>query len=68
MTYQRPEDQLGVPDKYRHPRSESELLGVVTPAEPASCDHDFEFVVTAAGDLVRLLCANCGAQWKVEPV
>lgn len=35
------------------------------------CDlhgHYFEHVVTAAGELTRIACGNCGAAWSCERI
>lgn len=46
--------------------SQSELVGVVQPPEPHS--HDFEMIVNMQGDLLRIVCAECDAAWKCEPI
>lgn len=35
------------------------------------CDlhgHDFEFLVSGAGDLTGMLCGRCGQRWRTEKV
>lgn len=30
------------------------------------CGHDFEMVVTTAGDPSSVICATCGKSWKIQ--
>lgn len=35
-------------------------------AEQCRFGHSFDHIVTGAGELLRVLCANCGKSWNVK--
>lgn len=46
------------------------LTGIVPPP-PENClvhGHDYEHIVTGAGDLIKITCPTCGRTWKVEEI